>query len=118
MIYILVILINCVSKVRFSETEAWQIVNDSMKQLCHLGFDTRDRTYAIVLYGSLVRGDFVPEVSDVDVMIVMKRKDSHFPEGENKAANGLVRRGSWKVPQGNSSWKAPWCSYHRYNCFW
>lgn len=65
----------------FTERDAWLAVDKSIQSLC-LDSALTEKVYSIILYGSLVRGDFLPQVSDIDIMIVMKMKDGIFPERE------------------------------------
>jgi len=68
----------------FTEKEAWEIVDLSIERVRRLDSGVRDKIYSIVLYNSLARGDFLPDVSDIDTMIVMKMPNVVFPEAEAK----------------------------------
>ena len=72
------------NSVSFTEREAWEIVNRSKERVYHLDSEVREKIYSIVLYNSLVRGDFLPDVSDIDIMIVMKTPNMIFPQEEAK----------------------------------
>jgi len=72
------------NSVSFTEREAWEIVNRSKERVYHLDSEVREKIYSIVLYNSLVRGDFLPDVSDIDIMIVMKTPNMIFPEEDGE----------------------------------
>ena len=57
----------CVSK-----EIAWRIVDEIRGVVDSLPREVKSIIYSIVVFGSLVRGDFVDDVSDIDILIVFK----------------------------------------------
>ncbi|MGQ4892398.1 MAG: nucleotidyltransferase domain-containing protein [Candidatus Njordarchaeia archaeon] len=51
---------------------AWNIVDQVKRTLVSLPNELSAHIYSSVVFGSLVRGDFVPGISDIDVFIVFK----------------------------------------------
>lgn len=68
----------------FTEDKAWQIINHSVERINRFNSEFREKIYSIVLYNSLVRGGFHPDVSDIDIMVIMKMPKMMFPEEDAK----------------------------------
>lgn len=64
----------------FTDRQAWSIISRSLRRIDELDPKVKNSIYSLVVYGSLVRGDFLPDISDIDIMLVMKMPDDVFPE--------------------------------------
>jgi len=53
-----------------TETVAWELVDRAVEVFDLLDVALRERVVSMVVFNSLVRGDFVTNVSDIDVLIV------------------------------------------------
>ena len=56
--------------------KAWKIVEEVREIINNLPEKLRQEIVSVVLFGSLARGDFVPNVSDIDIFIVFKDRIS------------------------------------------
>ena len=59
-----------------SREKALKIVEEIKKEIENMKTGYKRRIYSIVLFGSLVRGDFIDDVSDIDILIVFKNGTS------------------------------------------
>ena len=50
--------------------KAWKIVGEVKEAIMALPEELKRKIVSVVLFGSILRGDFVPNVSDIDILIV------------------------------------------------
>ncbi len=55
-----------------TEAVAWELVEQGVKAFDELDDDVRKGVSSIVVYNSLVRGDFTSNASDIDVLLVLR----------------------------------------------
>ena len=54
----------------YTSQDAWNVVIQAVEEIKKSNLATK--LYSVVLYGSLVRGDFIDNVSDIDLIVVLK----------------------------------------------
>lgn len=52
--------------------QAWAVVRKIRETLNDLPEDLKEKIFSVVVFGSLIRSDFIPGISDIDLLIVFK----------------------------------------------
>lgn len=55
-----------------TKEKAWRLVDKVRSFLHELDFSMQSSVYSAVVFGSLVRSDFIPDISDIDVFVVFE----------------------------------------------
>ena len=66
----------------FTDQKAWAAIYGAISEISALPDSIRSRIMSITISGSLVRGDFIEDNSDVDVYTLIRNEVENFWESD------------------------------------